>query len=63
MFSRSQLQEWVDFANSRGAVILFDAAYEAFIQDETLPRSIFELKGAETCAIEICSLSKKAGFT
>ena len=63
VFSRSQLQEWVDFANSRGAVILFDAAYEAFIQDETLPRSIFELKGAETCAIEICSLSKTAGFT
>ena len=63
VFSRTQLQEWVDFANENGSVILFDAAYEAFIEDETLPHSIFELKGAETCAIEICSLSKTAGFT
>ena len=63
VFSREQLQRWVDFANERGAVILFDAAYEAFIEDEALPRSIFELPGAETCAIEICSLSKTAGFT
>jgi len=63
VFSRSQLQEWVDFANENGSVILFDAAYEAFIEDENLPHSIFELEGAKTCAIEICSLSKTAGFT
>ena len=63
VFSRAQLQAWVDFANESGSVILFDAAYEAFIEDDTLPHSIFELEGAKTCAIEICSLSKTAGFT
>ncbi len=63
VYSREQLKEWVDFANARGSVILFDAAYESFIEDEELPRSIFEIPGAETCAIEICSLSKRAGFT
>jgi len=63
VFSRDKLQAWVDFANEKEAVILFDAAYEAFIEDEALPRSIFELDGAQTCAIEICSLSKTAGFT
>ena len=63
VFSRNQLQAWVNFANENGSVILFDAAYEAFIEDESLPHSIFELDGAETCAIEICSLSKTAGFT
>ena len=63
VFTKEQLRRWVDFANERGAVILFDAAYEAFIEDGTLPRSIFEIEGAETCAIEICSLSKTAGFT
>lgn len=63
VFSRAQLQKWVDFANQNGSIILFDAAYEAFIEDEMLPHSIFELNGAETCAIEICSLSKTAGFT
>lgn len=63
VFPRDQLQAWVDFANENGSVILFDAAYEAFIEEETLPHSIFELEGAETCAIEICSLSKTAGFT
>ena len=63
VFNRKQLQTWVDFANENGSVILFDAAYEAFIEDETLPHSIFELEGAKTCAIEICSLSKTAGFT
>ena len=62
-FDRVQLQEWVDFANARGAVILFDAAYEAFIEDESIPHSIFEIPRAKTCAIEICSLSKTAGFT
>ena len=63
VFSKKQLKAWVDFANENGSVILFDAAYEAFIEDETLPHSIFELDGAEKCAIEICSLSKTAGFT
>lgn len=63
VFSRSQLQAWVNYANKRGSIILFDAAYDAFIEDEILPHSIFELDGAETCAIEICSFSKTAGFT
>ena len=63
VLSKAQLQSWIDFANESGAVILFDAAYEAFIEDATLPHSIFELPGARTCAIEICSLSKTAGFT
>lgn len=63
VFSKEKLQAWVDFANQRGAIILFDAAYEAFIEEEDLPHSIFELEGARTCAIEICSLSKTAGFT
>lgn len=63
VYDRAQLQQWVDYANARGAVILFDAAYEAFVVDPALPRSIFELPGAETCAIEFCSFSKTAGFT
>lgn len=63
VLSRSQLKAWVDYANAAGAVILFDAAYEAFISDPALPHSIFEIDGARTCAIEICSLSKTAGFT
>ena len=63
IFSREKLQSWVDFANKQGSIILFDAAYEAFIEDPALPHSIFELEGARTCAIEICSLSKTAGFT
>ena len=63
VFRRDQLQAWVDFANRKGSIILFDAAYEAFIEDETLPHSIFEIDGAKTCAVEICSLSKTAGFT
>ena len=62
VYSLEQLQHWVDYANERGAVILFDAAYEAFVEGD-LPHSIFETEGAETCAIEICSLSKTAGFT
>ncbi len=62
-FSREQLQRWVDLANEHGSVILFDAAYEAFIEDPNLPHSIMEIDGAKTCAIEICSLSKTAGFT
>ena len=63
VFTREMLRKWVDYANQRGAVILFDAAYEAFIQEPGLPHSIFEIPGARTCAIEICSLSKTAGFT
>lgn len=63
VFGRDGLQAWVDYANRHGAVILFDAAYEAFIEEPGLPHSIFELEGARTCAIEICSLSKTAGFT
>ena len=60
---RELLRAWVDWANARGALILFDAAYEAFISDPGLPHSVFEIEGARTCAIEICSLSKTAGFT
>ncbi len=63
VFSREQLKCWVDYANEKGSVILFDAAYEAFIEDNELPHSIFEIEGARKCAIEICSLSKTAGFT
>ena len=63
VFNRIQLQAWIDFANQIGAVILFDAAYEIFVEDANLPHSIYELDGADTCAIEICSLSKTAGFT
>jgi len=54
---------WVAWARETGAVILFDAAYDAFIQDETLPRSIYEIEGADECAIEMRSFSKRAGFT
>ncbi len=61
-YNRDQLAAWVSWANARGAVILFDAAYEAFIEED-LPHSIFKIPGSETCAIEICSLSKTAGFT
>ena len=63
VFIRDKLQAWVDYANKNGSVILFDAAYEAFIEEPNLPHSIFELEGSRTCAIEICSLSKTAGFT
>ena len=62
-YSREQLKKWVDYANKNGSVILFDAAYEAFVEDENIPESIFELDGAKECAIEISSLSKTAGFT
>lgn len=63
VYNHDQLRVWVDYALKNGAVILFDAAYEAFISDETLPRSIFEIEGAKKCAIELCSFSKTAGFT
>ncbi len=63
VYSREQLTKWVEYALEQDAVILFDAAYESFICDENLPRSIFEIEGARRCAIEFCSLSKTAGFT
>ncbi|MBQ7418048.1 MAG: LL-diaminopimelate aminotransferase [Acidaminococcaceae bacterium] len=63
VYSKEQLTEWVAYARKQDAVILFDAAYEAFIDDPSLPRSIFEIEGAKECAIELCSLSKTAGFT
>ncbi len=63
VFTKELLSMWVDYANENGSVIIFDAAYEAFIEDPALPRSIFEIEGSKTCAIEICSLSKTAGFT
>jgi LL-diaminopimelate aminotransferase len=63
VYDKERLREWVDYALRVGAVILFDAAYESFIADDTLPRSIFEIDGARGCAIEICSFSKLAGFT
>lgn len=63
VFNKEQLKAWVDYANAHDAVIIFDAAYECFISDPALPHSIFEIPGARTCAIEICSLSKTAGFT
>ena len=62
-YTREQLKEWVKYANARGAVILYDAAYEAFVQGESAARSIYEVEGAKECAIEFCSLSKTAGFT
>lgn len=63
VYTKEQLKVWVDYALANDAVILFDAAYEAFIQDSSLPRSIYEIDGAKRCAIEFCSLSKTAGFT
>lgn len=63
VYNKDQLKKWVDYANENNAVILFDAAYECFITDNNLPRSIYEIEGAKTCAIEFCSFSKMAGFT
>lgn len=63
VYSYDQLKAWVDYANENGAVLLYDAAYESFITEDGLPRSIFEIEGAKTCAIEFCSLSKLASFT
>ncbi len=62
-YTKDQLKVWVDWANANEAVILYDAAYESFVTGEGVPRSIFEVEGAKTCAIEFCSLSKTAGFT
>lgn len=61
--TKNQLQVWVDYANRVGAVIIYDAAYEAYISEEDVPHSIYECKGAQTCAIELHSFSKNAGFT
>lgn len=63
VYNKEQLKAWVDYANQNDAIILFDSAYECFITDSNLPRSIYEIEGAKTCAIEFCSLSKMAGFT
>jgi len=63
VYNREQLKAWVDYANNNQALILFDSAYESFISDSDLPKSIFEIENARNCAIEICSLSKTAGFT
>lgn len=63
VYDKTGLEAWVNYAVENNALIIFDAAYEAFIEDKTLPRSIFEINGAEKCAIEFCSFSKTAGFT
>lgn len=62
-YNYAQLKEWVDYALANDAILLYDSAYECFITDETLPRSIFAIEGAKKCAVEFCSLSKTAGFT
>ncbi|MBN2879086.1 MAG: LL-diaminopimelate aminotransferase [Clostridia bacterium] len=62
-FTRKQLKKWVEYANKNSAIILFDAAYKAYIRDNDIPHSIYEIEGAKTCAVEFCSFSKTAGFT
>lgn len=61
--TKDELQKWVDYANKNGSVIIYDAAYEAYISEENIPHSIYECDGAKTCAIELKSFSKNAGFT
>lgn len=61
--TKSQLQDWVDYANKNGSVIIYDAAYEAYISEDDVAHSIYECEGAKTCAIELKSFSKNAGFT
>lgn len=63
VYTKEGLKEWIKYATEKNAIILFDAAYEAFITDPELPRSIYEIEGAKNCAIEFCSFSKTAGFT
>ena len=63
VYDREQLRQWVDYALASDAILLFDAAYEAFIGEPDLPGSIYEIEGAKKCAVEFCSLSKTAGFT
>lgn len=62
-YTREKLKKWVDYANKKDAVILYDAAYEIFIEEDDVPHSIYEIEGADTCAVEVCSFSKTAGFT
>lgn len=62
-FTKAELKDWVDYALENKAIIIYDAAYEAFVTEEDVPRSIYAVEGAKKCAIEICSLSKTAGFT
>ncbi|MGN1133184.1 MAG: LL-diaminopimelate aminotransferase [Oscillospiraceae bacterium] len=62
-FNTAELKAWIDYAIENNAIIIYDAAYEAFITEEDIPRSIFAVEGARQCAIEMCSLSKTAGFT
>ena len=63
VYTREELKAWVDYARATGAVIFFDAAYEAFVENGALPTSIYEIEGARECAVEFCSFSKSAGFT
>ncbi len=63
VYNKTQLKKWVDFANDNNSLIIFDAAYEAFIEGNDLPHSIFEIEGSRKCAVELCSFSKSAGFT
>lgn len=62
-YTREKLKKWVDYANEKDTVILYDAAYEIFIEEDDVPHSIYEIEGADTCAVEVCSFSKTAGFT
>ena len=62
-YTREKLKKWVDYSNEKDAVILYDAAYEIFIEEDDVPHSIYEIEGADTCAVEVCSFSKTAGFT
>ncbi len=62
-YTREKLKNWVDYANKKDAVILYDAAYKIFIEEDDVPHSIYEIEGADTCAVEVCSFSKTAGFT
>ena len=62
-YTREKLKKGVDYANKKNAVILYDAAYEIFIEEDDVPHSIYEIEGADTCAVEVCSFSKTAGFT
>lgn len=62
VYSRDALKKWIDFANETGSLIIFDSAYEAFISGD-YPHSVYEIEGSKTCAVEICSFSKTAGFT
>ena len=62
-YNREQLNSWIEYAKENNAIILFDTAYECFIDDSSIPHSIYEIEGAKDCAIEFCSLSKMAGFT